>query len=475
MSERTLTLAKMTAIQLEGLANSLEIGQKLWHNRNRIKDAYLRDQRYDSIGHSLAYCPWNVCLMDETKTHAHLHRGAGLCEWTGCDRTEVHIHKFKPPPPSDPIQDTDPTGRYERVKDILKELLGEQYREEPLTKNIYLMLEDERKAEEAEKEREMTHVVDAERAGEEAKREFEEAAAEQRARRADDRKKAREVDESLERKRLERRAAKAKLISEAEAGNELERTFTDPVFSSSPTQSPADVQPQASHPHRYQNQIIESDDSIVEANAILGKRKRANSPLSQVPSSPYSSPTDAKVTEAKELIDEEARSNTKSPSAKSSKLEADSDLETSDLTPYTLDQLDAILDGAEIVRYHPNSLPLYAQEVVESAPYIVIDREQVSNNRDAQVATAVSSASADEEIQLQNGYFVGSMPPVPSPPRQKELSGEEIEMEEQLARRKQIQWVLKSPKYKDGQRKKWEAINIYEDTEDTEDTIDDVI
>ena len=472
MSEKTLTLAEMTAISLESLPNSLEIGQKLWQNRNRIRDAYLRDQRYDYIGKSLAYCPWNVCLIDENKTHAHLHRGAGPCEWTGCNRTKVHIHKFKPPPPSNPMQDIDPTGRYERVKDILKELLGEQYQEEPLAKNIYLKLEDERKAEEAESERKMTRLVDAERAGDEAKREFEQAAAERRARRADDRQKARQVDESLERERFERRAAKAKLILEAETGNELERTFTYPDFSSRPTPSTADVQPQASHAHRPQNQMIENDDSIVEADAILGKRKRVNSPLSQVPSSPYSSPTDPKVTEAAELIDEEAPSNTGNSRTRSSVLEADSDPETSDLTVYTLDQLDAILDGAEIIRHHPNSLPLYAQEVTEPAPDIVIEREHVSNDRDAQITTAISATSADEEIQLQNSYFVGSIPLVPSPLRQTELSEEETEMEEQLARRKQIQWVLKSPKYKEGERKKWEAIKIYEDTEDS---IDEVI
>lgn len=255
MPENIPTLAEMTAFQLEGLPNSLEIGQKLWRNRNRIKDAYLRDQRYDSIGKSLAYCPWNVCLMDETKTHTHLHR-TGPCEWTFCNRTQVHIHKFTPPPAW--TDDLDPTGRYERVKDIMKEILGEQYQEEPLAKNIYLKLEDERKAEEAAKERKATRLADAVRAGDEAKRVFERAAAERRARRADDRKKAREVDQALERKMLERRAAKAQLLLEAETGNELERTFRYPNCSSRPSQVTADVQPQVSHPHSPQNQGVEN-------------------------------------------------------------------------------------------------------------------------------------------------------------------------------------------------------------------------
>ncbi|KAL8790156.1 MAG: hypothetical protein Q9195_006483 [Heterodermia aff. obscurata] len=439
----------MTAIQIP---NSQDIRQKMWHNRHRIKDAYLRDQRYDHIGKSLAYCPWNVCLMDETKTHAHLHRTGSTCEWTGCDKTEVHLHKYKPPPLGPP-EDIDFTGRYERVKDIMKEILGEQYQEEPLTKNIFLELEDERKAEEAEKERKAKRLADAERAGDEAKREFEQAAAERRARRVDDRKKAREIDQALERKRLERRAAKAQLLFEADTGNELERTGTYPD---------SNVQPQVSHLHRPQNQIIGSDDSVVEANATPRKRKRVDSPISQGSSSPNASPTDPKAAKSNKLIDDEGYP----------------DSEASDVTLYTLDQLDAILEGAEIVRHDPNSLPFHTLEVAELAPDMVIEQELLSNYSDAQVTSRpfmghsdTAPTSADDEIQPQNGSFLGSMQPLPSPPRQTELSKEETDMEEQLARRRQIQWVLKDRKYPKSQREKWAAIHIYEDSEDSIDEV----
>ena len=117
--------------------------------------------------------------------------------------------------------------------------------------------------------------------------------------------------------------------------------------------------------------------------------------------------------------------------------------------------------GAEIVRHEPNSLPIHTQEVPELAPDIVFDQEPVSNDSDTPVATGfsvghsrTSITSADEEIQPPNGSFLGSMPPLPSPPRQTEPSEEEAEIEEQLARRRQIQWVLKNPKYKKSERKK---------------------
>ena len=117
--------------------------------------------------------------------------------------------------------------------------------------------------------------------------------------------------------------------------------------------------------------------------------------------------------------------------------------------------------GAEIVRHEPDSLPTYTQEGPELVPDIVFDQEPVSNDSGTQVATGfsvghsrTSITSADEEIQPQNGSFLGSMPPLPSPPRQTEPSEEETEIEEQLARRRQIQWVLKNPKYKKSERKK---------------------
>ena len=324
MSDESPTLAQMTGIQLEGLLKSQDFGRKIWLSRNRIRDAYLRGQRYDNIGNSLAYCPWNVCMIGETKTHAHLHRAGSTCEWTGCDKKEVHLHKFKPPP-SDPPEDVEPTGRYERVNDIMKEILAEQYQEQ-LAINIYLKLEEERIAEEAEKERETARVVDAERARDAAKREFEQAIAERRAHRADDMKKAKEVDQNLERQKLERKAARAQLLLEVDTGNELEETSAYPNISSGPSQ-------------------ILGNDTVVGGAASSGKRKRDNNPLSQGSSSPSSSPTDSYTAKAEKLADEEAPINTENASAKSSALEVDSDPETSDLTLFTPDQLDAILNG----------------------------------------------------------------------------------------------------------------------------------
>ena len=459
MAGKSPTLAEMTGLQLEGLPNSLEIGQKIWHNRDRIKDAYIRDRRYDRIGNSLAYCPWDVCSMDDTKAHAHLHNDAGnSCEWLGCVRKEVHVHKFKPPP-SDPAEEVDPTGRYERVKDVMKEILGEQYQEEPLAKNIYLKLEEERIAEEVEKEQKATRLADAERAGDEAKREFEQAAAVRRARRADDRKIAKEAEQDSERKMLERKAARAQLILEAETGNELERTFTKRDLSSGPSNNKA----------------------VVEGDTTLGKRKRVNNDsLSQVSSSPESSPPEPLVANGNKLIDEEALPDTKKQSASimSSTLEAESDSATSDLTLYSRDQLDAIMEHAEIVRHDPASLPIRTREIPDLEPDIVFDNEPVSKDSETQLTTGFSAGhsdslptSADEGIQPQNGCVLGSMPPPLPSPFEMELADEDIEMEEQLARRRQIQWVLKIPKYKKAQQKAWAEIKIYEDI----DSVDEVI
>ena len=465
MSGNLPTLAEMTGIQVQGLPNSLEINQKIWANRDRIRAAYIRDQRYDSIGKSLAYCPWSLCLMDETQTHTHLHRAGSACEWAGCDREEDHVHEFKPLP-SVPPEDNDPTGRYERVIDIVKEIFGDQYQEEPLARNIYLKLEDERRAEEAEKEQKAARLADAVRAGDEAEQEFEQAAAERRAQRAADRNKAREVDQASERKRLERRAARAQMMLEDEIGNELERTSTYSNLGSITSQNAADVQPQVSRPHPPQNQIMD-DNSIVETDATLGKRKRTHSTPSQDSSSPNPSATGSKAAKGNKLGDEEAPSSPTNAGTRSPALEVDSDLETSDLTLYTIDQLDAILEGAEIVRHDPKSLPIYTREFVELTPDIIIDQEPVSNVSESRRDSDTPPTSADEGIQTQNRSFLGSMPPQPPPLPQTELSEEETDMEEQLARRRQIQWVVKDPRYKKSQRETWAMINIYEDTEDS--------
>ena len=406
--------------------------------------------------------------MDETQTHTHLHRAGGACEWAGCDREEDHMHEFKPLP-SVPPEDNDPTGRYERVIDIVKEIFGDQYQEEPLARNIYLKLEDERRAEEAEKEQKAARLAEAVRAGDEAEQEFEQAAAERRAQRAADRNKAREVDQASERKRLERRAARAQMMLEDETGNELERASTYSNLGSMTSQIAADVQPQVSRPHPPQNQIIDNDNSVVETDATLGKRKRTYSTPSQGSSSPNPSATGSKAAKGNKFGDEEAPSSPTNAGTRSPALEADSDLETTDLTLYTIGQLDAILEGAEIVRHDPNTLPMYTRAVVELTPDIIIDQEPVFNVSDARLTT--SPTSADEGIQTQTRSFLGSMPPQPPPLPQTELSEEETDMEEQLARRRQIQWVVKDPKYKKSQRERWAMINIYEDTEDSIDEI----
>ena len=143
------------------------IDSLLWQNRYHIKDAYEGDTRHGNFGLFTPSCLWDACTTDATKPHTHLHRAhTGSCEWRHCEKSEAHIHKYKPPPPIS-HEDKDPAARYDRVRHVLKWVLGSRYEEQPLAENVFLQLENERKTEEAEKERKAKRLADAEKAGDE--------------------------------------------------------------------------------------------------------------------------------------------------------------------------------------------------------------------------------------------------------------------------------------------------------------------
>lgn len=273
------------------------IDSLLYQNRYQIQDAYEGSTHHTAFGPSTPSCPWNVCIKDASKPHTHLHRaGTGNCSWHRCEKSEAHIHKYKPPPPLSLEQqdkDKDLAGRYNRVQHAVKSILGSDYTEEepePAIQNVFLRLENERKAEEAEKERKAKRLADAERAGDEAKRAFEDASAARRAKRGEDRKRALEIENVEERKRLKRRAARGLLAMELETGNEVEGTFDLRDINPTKAQAMRDAQLGIFDSSRLGEQAIQGGNEDEEAgdegpSAIaVGKRKRADSPISNASS-----------------------------------------------------------------------------------------------------------------------------------------------------------------------------------------------
>lgn len=457
-------------------SSSLQIDQMLLQSRHRIKYAYDHDARHSSFGMSNAYCPWSLCTEDATKSHAHLHHpGRESCEWDRCDKIEFHLHKYKPPP-LDPPEYVDPTERYKSVENAMKDVMGIQREEESLVKNIYVQLDRERKAEEAEKERKARRIEDAERAGEAAKREFEEATAARRARRAEDHRR-KEIDEALERNRIQRRTARARMTLEAESENEIERTFAQAGVSPTLTQVMMDAQLGVFHQQPTRDEVIESNltatgSGTEQRNPVsLGKRKRADSGVSQT-----SSLTDFDAAELDSLIQEETPWNAIIVTSDVTMPDGNSNPQswTSDLTSYNRDELDAIFAGAEVVVQEPRPLPYDLFSLTPPGS----PQEPSSSDADPEVVAGPSSdhhntppTSADDDAEPLNAFNLGHIPPPPPrPPRLSEReAAEKAVMEEQLARRRQIQWVLKDPQYLRKQVRKWEEINIYEDPEDGRD------
>ena len=160
-------------------------------------------------------------------------------------------------------------------------------------------------------------------------REFEEATAARRAKRAEDRKRAQEAEEALERKRVQRRAARAHLALEMDTGNELERHFDLLDDSPTETQSMRDAQLGVFHSSRRAEQFGQAEDSAEEAANLgpgavaIGKRKRADSPISRV-----SSLTGLDVGEGLSAIALGKRKRTGSATSSASSL---TDLDASDL------------------------------------------------------------------------------------------------------------------------------------------------
>lgn len=614
----------------------------LWQNRYQIKDAYEGDTRHGILGLSTPSCPWNVCTLDGTKPHTHLHRAdTGSCEWHRCEKQEAHIHKYKPPPPIS-LEDKDPAARYDRVKHVLKGILGSWYEEQPLAENVFLRLENERKAEEAEEERKAKRLADAERAGDEAAREFEEATAAKRAKRAEDTKRAKKVEEALERRRVQRRAARAQLALEMDTGNELQRHFDLVDDSPTETQTMRDAQLGVIHSARRGEHCVQAEDSAEGAAnkatsaTAIGKRKRADSPISSAysltdleavegpsavalgkrkragsaassnssltdlddggldmiieqesllggedarsdtpirnaPHSPQSrrsapdtssrkrkrasssnsttssltdfdaadldmmieretvsdgkgwdlaaakpnagrvlrprasdatvpnmkrqrvekpvsntsSLTDLDVADLDKLIEQEAPSDANSTASDLATSEGRSSPQsgTSELTSYNLEELDALLSGAEVIVQDPSSPPFLSPW--STPPQTPSNDLDLENSFDRELRSSIADGEAvvspyiggsssppmifDGEAPSAIPVIQGLMPPPPVPRQTlNEAEAEaDTEMEEQLARRRQIQWVLQDRNFEIAERNKWANINIFEEPDDS--------
>ncbi|KAG7001515.1 hypothetical protein G7Y79_00031g066300 [Physcia stellaris] len=591
------------------------IDSLLWQNRYQIKDAYEGSTRHGSFGIyglSTPSCPWNVCTTDATKQHTHLHRtDTGNCEWNRCEKQEAHIHKYKPPPPFS-LEDKDPAARYDRVKHVLKEILGSRYEEQPLVENVFLRLEGEREEEEAERERKAKRLADAERAGDEAAREFEEARVERKAKRVEETTRAKKVGEALERRRIQRRTARAHLALEMDTGNELERHFDLVDDSSSETQSMRNAQLGVFQSARGRGQFVQAEDPaeetgdkvpsavalgkrrrgysaastnssltdldandpamIIEQENRLGsegagldtpslgashfpqsrisghdtstkKRKRADSSNSTTSSltdfdaaeldmiieqatvssgkgwhpspakskaghalrprasdatipktkrqrveksvSDTSSLTELDAADLDQLMEHEAPPDANSTVSDSATSEGRSSPQswTSELTSYNLEELDALLGGAEVVVQDPNSPPFLSPwSTPPQTPSNdldlenVFDRELRSSIADCEAVVSPYIGGSSSPPMASDGEESSAIPvnqslmPLQPVPRQTLNEAEteaDTEMEEQLARRRQIQWVMKDQQFRMADRNIWANINIYEDPNDS--------
>ena len=217
------------------------------------------------------------------------------------------------------------------------------------------------------------------------------------------------------------------------------------------------------------------------SNATVSRKKRQRI---EKPASDTSSLTDLDAADLDKLIEQEAPSDTDSMDSHPGTVEGESSPRsvTSELTSYNLEELDALLGGAEVIVQDPNSPPQLSPW--SSPPQTPSNDLDLENLYDQELRSSVADGEAvaspyiggsssppmslDGEGPPATPYIQDSMP-APHVLRQRldEADAEvDPDMEEQLARRRQIQWVLKNPRYKIAERNNWANIKIFEDPDD---------
>ena len=374
---------------------------------------------------------------------------------------DLHIHKFKPKPPGT-ARGVSCMTPYERVKFVLDDIVDMDvvdatlfFDREPLFENIFRLLNDEANSIEAKEKGKSERIKAAENAGEEAGREFEKRIGAKRAAKAEEKRREQEAHDRKRRKL----AGRSSLRLEMETGNELERhfandeasqTLTEQQHDTSPTltQQQRDAQLGVYHERLPENPVLEqAPESVTSASVLpvpsakaLGKRKRINSFSSSGSSHSEIGPDpDGNLQPQIEsplgsLFDEMDVDEEDSASSMS---------QTSALTEYSREELDAILSGAEVIE-EPSSIP--------SAPLPSIDVDGPSS-LDGMATFELNKAYARQvrNIRPSPGYEITDV-----------MKKEREANREMMARGVQIRGVMANPSILMKKRKNWD-FEIYED------------
>ena len=443
--------------------NLIYVNRVLSENLSRLRAAYHGDTFFDSFGADpQSTCRYTGCITAPTQTHIHLHRAdAGICMWHDCLRMNLHIHKLKPKTQGTAGGPNCMTP-YERVKLVLDDIIDMDtvdetlfFDREPLFDNVFRLLKEEAISIEAKEKSKSERIKAAENAGEEAAREFEQRSAANRAAKAEEKRREREAHDRKRRKL----AGRASLRLEMETGNELERHFADvdglhmltrqpPETSPTLTQQQRDAQLGVYHERLPEDPMLEqAPDSVTSASLppvpsakALGKRKPVKS-FSSSSSSPSDIDPDS---------DANLQADVDSPIGSLFE-EMDVDQEdsasltsqTSTLTEYTEEELDAILSGAEVIE-EPSSLP--------NTPCTLIDIDGPSSN----------DAMATFELNLAYARHIRNVPPPPGSEITDVMKKEREINRETMARGVQIRRVMTDPSILAKKRKNWD-FEIYED------------
>ena len=347
----------------------------------------------------------------------------------------VHLHKFKPLTPR-----STGIGLYDRVKFVIQDIIERQHVDEALVNNIFAQLEGEKIADEAEQEKKASRLREAEKAGEEAAKRYKDAMAAKKQRKADYKIREQKAQEAKRR----RVAGRKSMREELESGNEVERHFADmeagPILA---LQMRDDRnQPQEGPPN------IDGPGTSGLSLVAPEKRKSVNSHASST-----SSLSDFSLSESNKPTQQES-----APSPES---------QTSALTAYTAEEIDAILSGAEVIEeFKSLSLepsPQLTPQIPSLAPDIVVDEDPTSDDEAIAGQSSTPPTSTDD--------FTTAMPPPPPPRRQTRLTraerAEQAEERERLARRQQIRGVVNDEEILWKRRQRWD-FEIWEDEEGEE-------
>lgn len=336
---------------------------------------------------------------------------------------------------------------FDRVKLVVEDVLEPHHLNDALLNNIFELCEEEKAKHDADKDAKAKRIADAEKAGEEAARKYVEAEAARKAAKAEEMRKTGEAREAKRR----RIAGRAAMTQELVSHNELERHVTEMETTPTLTQEMRDAQLEVYHQPRVRSQLVEDDssstdvDSRIPTTAAWGKRKRAEV---SVPSSP--SLSEADIADPDDLFEPEVACSPKGkvgdtvtpelPEMTDEEFGGSAQSQSSTLTAYTRDELDAILEGAEVIE-EPRS---------SSAAHITSSSDPAGT----------TPAFADEPVRHNYGWT--TMPPPPPPKLTPAQRAEREVNRETIARAQQIAAVLEDDTILQRKKRRW-IFDIYED------------